>query len=93
MLSLMIASSAEDSQLCLTDYRCSKEVELKSDVLLDNVRSVLKEIKAMVCFFNGILLFHVLISHTSIFISRKKLQKISKRSVNLLRMDITELVD
>ncbi|XP_031721049.1 telomerase protein component 1 [Anarrhichthys ocellatus] len=46
LLSLMIGSSAEDFQLCLQDWRHSQEVELKSDVLLDNVRSVMKQMKA-----------------------------------------------
>ncbi|KAK2822733.1 hypothetical protein Q5P01_022798 [Channa striata] len=45
LLSLMIASSAEDCQLCLNNWYNVKEVELKSDVLLENVRSVMKEIK------------------------------------------------
>ncbi|XP_042353328.1 telomerase protein component 1 isoform X2 [Plectropomus leopardus] len=45
LLSLMIGSSAEDCQLCLVDWRYSEEVKLKSDVLLDNVRSVMKQIK------------------------------------------------
>ncbi|XP_037643580.1 telomerase protein component 1 isoform X2 [Sebastes umbrosus] len=45
LLGLMIGSSAEDSQLCLFDWSHSLEVELKSDVLLDNVRSVMKQIK------------------------------------------------
>lgn len=49
LLSLMIASSAEDSQLCLVDWGHSEEAKLKSDVLLDNVRSVMKQIK--VCAF------------------------------------------
>ncbi|XP_049888722.1 telomerase protein component 1 isoform X1 [Epinephelus moara] len=46
LLSLMVVSSAEDSQLCLIDWSHSQEIELKSDVLLDNVRSVIKQIKA-----------------------------------------------
>ncbi|XP_070701511.1 telomerase protein component 1 [Pempheris klunzingeri] len=47
LLSLMIDSCAEDSQLCLIDWSHSEEVKLKSDVLLDNVRSVMKQIKAL----------------------------------------------
>ncbi|KAM7400175.1 hypothetical protein PAMA_004735 [Pampus argenteus] len=46
LLSLMIGSSAEDSQLCLVDNDDAEEVELKSDVLLDNVRSVVKQTQA-----------------------------------------------
>ncbi|XP_067330368.1 telomerase protein component 1-like isoform X2 [Channa argus] len=45
LLSLMIGSSAEDCQLCLMDYYNIKEVELKSDVLIENVRVVMKQIK------------------------------------------------
>ncbi|XP_067462602.1 telomerase protein component 1 [Thunnus thynnus] len=46
LLSLMIGSSAEDAQLCLMGFNHSEEVKLKSDVLLDNVRSVIKQAKA-----------------------------------------------
>ncbi|XP_068587704.1 telomerase protein component 1 isoform X2 [Cebidichthys violaceus] len=46
LLSLMIGSSAEDFQLCLQDWCHCQEAELKSDVLLDNVRSVMKQMKA-----------------------------------------------
>ncbi|XP_074545467.1 telomerase protein component 1-like [Halichoeres trimaculatus] len=45
LLSLMICSSAEDSQLCLYNWNTSEEVKLKSDDLLDNVRSVVKRLK------------------------------------------------
>lgn len=45
LLSLMIGSSAEDSHITLVSHSCFKEVELKSDVLLDNVRSVMKQRK------------------------------------------------
>lgn len=45
MLALMISSSAEDSELCLTCYGEWEEVTLKSDVLLENVRSLVKEMK------------------------------------------------
>ncbi|CAK6973113.1 LOW QUALITY PROTEIN: telomerase protein component 1 [Scomber scombrus] len=45
LLSLMISSSAEDVQLCLLSYDHGEEVKLKSDVLLDNVRSVVKQAK------------------------------------------------
>ncbi|XP_051276117.1 telomerase protein component 1 [Dicentrarchus labrax] len=47
LLSLMIASSAEDFQLLLTRWDDSEQLELKSDVLLDNVRSVMKKIKSL----------------------------------------------
>lgn len=50
LLSLMIGSSSEDFQLCLHDWDYWEEVKLKSDVLLDNVRTVMKRIK--VCIFN-----------------------------------------
>ncbi|KAM4552471.1 telomerase protein component 1 isoform 1-T3 [Odontesthes bonariensis] len=43
LLALMISSSAEDCQLCLVSYDHCMDVELESDVLLDNVRSVLKQ--------------------------------------------------
>ncbi|XP_044076665.1 telomerase protein component 1 isoform X2 [Siniperca chuatsi] len=46
LLSLMIGSSAEDSRLCLAGWSHCEEVTLKSDVLLDNVRTVMKQIKA-----------------------------------------------
>lgn len=53
MLSLMIASSAEDCQLLLIDWCCCEEVKLKSDVLLDNVRTVVKQMaKDRVCCFS-----------------------------------------
>ncbi|XP_074544766.1 telomerase protein component 1-like [Halichoeres trimaculatus] len=45
LLSLMISSSAEDCQLLLYDWCFSEEVKLKSDVLLDNVRSVMKQMQ------------------------------------------------
>ncbi|KAI4809966.1 hypothetical protein KUCAC02_018817 [Chaenocephalus aceratus] len=47
LLSLMIGSSAEDSHITLVSHSCFKEVELKSDVLLDNVRSVMKQRKTL----------------------------------------------
>ncbi|XP_029970146.1 telomerase protein component 1-like [Salarias fasciatus] len=45
LVALLIRSSAEDCQFCLVDYGHCEEVELKSDVLLDNVRTVVKQIK------------------------------------------------
>lgn len=45
LLSLMIRSSAEDTQLCLINGMTGDDVDLKSDVLLDNVRSVVKQAK------------------------------------------------
>ncbi|XP_008297460.1 telomerase protein component 1 [Stegastes partitus] len=47
LLALMIKNSAEDCQLCLTNYNDCEEVELKSDVLLDNVRTVTKQAKEL----------------------------------------------
>ncbi|CAJ1072834.1 telomerase protein component 1-like [Xyrichtys novacula] len=47
LLSLMIESSAEDCQLHIYDWRMSEEVKLKSDVLLDNVRTVVKQMKTL----------------------------------------------
>ncbi|XP_028283440.1 telomerase protein component 1 [Parambassis ranga] len=44
LLSLMISSSAEDCHLCFNSYNHCEEVQLNSDVLLDNVRSVVKQI-------------------------------------------------
>ncbi|XP_047446201.1 telomerase protein component 1 isoform X2 [Mugil cephalus] len=46
LLSLMIRSSAEDCQLFLTNDNNCEEVVLKSDVLLENVRSVIKQMEA-----------------------------------------------
>ncbi|XP_029970145.1 telomerase protein component 1-like isoform X2 [Salarias fasciatus] len=45
LVALLIRSSAEDCQLCLVDSGHCEEVELKSDVLLDNVRTVVKQMK------------------------------------------------
>ncbi|XP_041659020.1 telomerase protein component 1-like [Cheilinus undulatus] len=45
LLSLMICSSAEDAQLGLFNWYTTKEVKLQSDVLLENVRAVMKQIK------------------------------------------------
>uniref|UniRef100_UPI0037E81F20 telomerase protein component 1 n=1 Tax=Semicossyphus pulcher TaxID=241346 RepID=UPI0037E81F20 len=45
LLSLMIHSSAEDGQLGVYSWNNCEEVKLKSDVLLDNVRSVVKQMK------------------------------------------------
>lgn len=49
LLSLMIASSAEDSQLYIKEWNYVEEVKLKSDVLLENVRSVKKQLKVRIC--------------------------------------------
>lgn len=45
LLSLMIGSSAEDVQLCAMNYGHGEKVKLTSDVLLDNVRSVIQQLK------------------------------------------------
>ncbi|XP_041849088.1 telomerase protein component 1 isoform X3 [Melanotaenia boesemani] len=45
LLALMINSSAEDCQLCLSSYSHCEEAKLESDKLLDNVRSVLKQME------------------------------------------------
>uniref|UniRef100_A0AAQ6IID5 Telomerase-associated protein 1 n=1 Tax=Anabas testudineus TaxID=64144 RepID=A0AAQ6IID5_ANATE len=45
LLSLMISSRAEDCRICLNNWNSVEEVELKSDVLLENVRSVMKQVK------------------------------------------------
>lgn len=45
LLSLMIGSSAEDFQLYLSFWRGVKEIKLESDVLLENVKNVIKQIK------------------------------------------------
>ncbi|KAG7220866.1 hypothetical protein INR49_031318 [Caranx melampygus] len=47
LLSLMISSSAEDSRLFLTWGDSIREVQLKSNVLLENVRNVMKQIKKL----------------------------------------------
>ncbi|XP_058486983.1 telomerase protein component 1 [Solea solea] len=46
LLSLMIKNSAEDSQLYLLNDEHVEEVKLKSDVLLENVRIVMKQIES-----------------------------------------------
>lgn len=43
LLSLMIRSSAEDFQLYRSSYSGFMELKLESDVLLENVRSVIKQ--------------------------------------------------
>lgn len=45
LLSVMICSSAEDSQLLLFNWSHGEEVKLKSDVLLENVRGVMKQVE------------------------------------------------
>ncbi|KAJ3595051.1 hypothetical protein NHX12_004356 [Muraenolepis orangiensis] len=45
LISLLIGCSAEESKLCLYSYRNSREVKLESDVLLENVRTVMKRTK------------------------------------------------
>lgn len=45
LLSLMIANSCEDARVLLLDYSNYEEAQLKSDILLDNVRSVMQQIK------------------------------------------------
>ncbi|XP_030016093.1 telomerase protein component 1 [Sphaeramia orbicularis] len=45
LLSLMIGSSAEDSWLYLVNWCQCQEVKLKSDVLLENVRTTVKQVK------------------------------------------------
>ncbi|XP_057712821.1 telomerase protein component 1 isoform X2 [Corythoichthys intestinalis] len=47
MLSLMIASSCEDASVYLLEYNQYTEVKLESDMLLENVRSVLQRIKTL----------------------------------------------
>ncbi|XP_061652420.1 telomerase protein component 1 isoform X2 [Phyllopteryx taeniolatus] len=47
LLSLMIASSCEDAHVCLLDYYQYAEAQLESDLLLENVRSVMRQIKAL----------------------------------------------
>ncbi|XP_035489691.2 telomerase protein component 1 [Scophthalmus maximus] len=46
LLSVMICSSAEDSQLLLFNWSHGEEVKLKSDVLLENVRGVMKQVES-----------------------------------------------
>lgn len=45
MLGLMIVSRAEDFELIKSEWDGSQKLELKSDVLLENVRSVVKQIQ------------------------------------------------
>lgn len=63
LLSLMIGSSAEDFQLYKTDWNRTDEIQLKSDVLLDNVRSVMKQIKVRAFFSVPSLCFRVMKSY------------------------------
>lgn len=46
----MIGSSAEDFQMFTIDWNTNMEIKLKSGVLLDNVRSVIKQIKVRAVF-------------------------------------------
>lgn len=64
LLALMISSSAEDYRLCLSMYGRCKEVQLKSDVLLDNVKSLMKDVKVCI-----VLLFSL---HLAFFLISKK---------------------
>lgn len=57
MLALMISSSTEDCELCITYSNQWEEAKLKSDVLLENVRSVLKQIKV-----------HILLQHLILYL-------------------------
>lgn len=45
MLGLMIGSRAEDVELFKSNWNSTKKLQLKSDVLLENVRSVLKQME------------------------------------------------
>lgn len=45
LLGLMIGSRAEDFELIKNEWGGSMKLELKSDVLLENVRSVVKQIQ------------------------------------------------
>ncbi|XP_061694607.1 telomerase protein component 1 isoform X2 [Syngnathoides biaculeatus] len=47
LLSLMIASSCEDAHVCLVDYYQYADAQLESDLLLENVQSVMRQIKAL----------------------------------------------
>ena len=58
LLSLMIANSAEDCQLCLVDWNHSEEIKLTSDVLLDNVRTVMKRVKVRTFSYGILFVFH-----------------------------------
>ncbi|KAK2822732.1 hypothetical protein Q5P01_022797 [Channa striata] len=46
LLSLLIASSAEDCQIYLNTWKHVEEVKLRSETLLENVRRLMKQIKA-----------------------------------------------
>lgn len=63
LLSLMIGSSAEDFQMYKIDWNRSEEIQLKSDVLLDNVRSVMKQIKVRAFFSVLSLCFRIMKSY------------------------------
>lgn len=71
LLSLMIGSSAEDFQMYKIDWNRTEEIQLKSDVLLDNVRSVVKQIKVRAFFFCAVLL--VFSCHEKLFSSSFKI--------------------
>lgn len=45
LLGLMIGSRAEDIELFKSSWSSCKKLQLESDVLLENVRSVLKQMK------------------------------------------------
>lgn len=61
LLALMISSSAEDHQLFLNNYSCCKEAQLKSNVLLDNVKSLMKDVKVGFSSFAFLVIKSVLI--------------------------------
>lgn len=48
LLSLMIGSSAEDFELYKTDWDFCIKLDVTSDVLLENVRSVVKQLQVRV---------------------------------------------
>lgn len=51
LLSLMIGSSAEDFKLYVSFWRGLKEIKIESDVLLDNVKGVIKQLKVSISAF------------------------------------------
>lgn len=62
LLSLMIGSSAEDFQLYQCSYRGAVELKLESDVLLENVTSVIKQMTVSTSVLFGHLIFRIVFS-------------------------------
>lgn len=77
LLSLMIGSSAEDFKLYLSFWRGLKEIKIESDVLLDNVKGVIKQLKVSISasflfFFNLFKIFSIAFTQCDLIEVNKK---------------------